>query len=77
MALELVLLISLVGMGILSTIAHPNSGLRAQFEESGPVLAARMERRMATGRCMQTPVGGGNGGCEGGTILFRSAAAPR
>jgi Flp pilus assembly pilin Flp len=72
MALELVLLVSFVGMAMISTIGNPNSGLRAQFEQSGPILAGRMERRMATGRCMQTPVGGAGLQCD--SILFSSKA---
>jgi len=72
MALELVLLISFVGMAILSTIGNPNTGLKAQFEQSGPILAARMERRMATGRCLQ--VGKGGGTPCGGTVLFTDAS---
>jgi len=76
MALELVLLISFVGMAMLSTIANPNSGLRAQFEQSGPILAGRMEKNMATGRCMQSPKGGGVT-CGEGTVLFIDASPKR
>ncbi|MGH1468904.1 MAG: hypothetical protein ACRBBP_08515 [Bdellovibrionales bacterium] len=71
MALELVLLISFVGLTIVSAMGG-DSGLTAQFRESGPMLAARMEKRMATGRCFQTPVGGGSGPCS--TIIFESAS---
>lgn len=70
MALELVLLISFVGMTLVSTLGGEN-GLKNQFRDSGPMLAARMERRMATGRCFQVPRGGGEP-CSG--ILFDSAS---
>ena len=76
MALELVLLISFVGMTILSTIANPNSGLKAQFEESGPLLAARMERRMAVGRCMQRPVNTPQD-CGDGTVIYDKASTKK
>jgi|GEM_PF-2453981 len=76
MALELVLLISFVGMTLFSTIAHPEKGLRAQFEDSGPILAARMERRMATGRCMQRNVNQTTD-CGTGTVLFSSASTKK
>lgn len=72
MALELVLLISFVGMGLLSTVGNPDSGLRAQFEKSGPILAGRMERRMATGKCFQLGVGGTGSICD--PILFAGAS---
>ncbi len=58
MALELVLLISFVGLVIVSAMMGEN-GLTAQFYNSGPMLAIRMEKRMATGKCFHVPKGGG------------------
>ncbi len=75
MTLELILLISFVGMGITSTMSGDN-GLTAQFRDSGPMLAARMERKMATGVCFEVPLGGGAGPCNSG-ILFESASPQR
>lgn len=71
MTLELVLLISFVGLVVVSSFTG-ESGLTAQFADSGPILAARMERRMTTGRCFQLPVGGGEP-CSG-TVLFVGAS---
>ncbi len=58
MTLELVLLISFVGLIITSAMMGEN-GLTAQFRNSGPMLAIRMEKRMTTGKCFHVPVGGG------------------
>lgn len=74
MTLELILLISFVGMGLTSTLMDSDKGIMAQFRDSGPILAARMERKMATGVCFSVQKGGvGPGPCQSG-ILYESAS---
>jgi len=74
MALELVLLMSFVGSLFISTFGNSETGLRAQFDNSAPILAGRMERKMASGRCFQVPKGGGDP-CSG--IIFTGASRLR
>ena len=74
MTLELVLLISFVGLIVVSSFTG-DSGLTAQFTDSGPMLAARMERRMATARCFQVSIGGSEP-CST-TTLFVGASSKR
>lgn len=74
MALELVLLVSFVGMTFVSTFGNSETGLKAQFDDSAPILAARMERKMASGRCLQVSPGGSQP-CD--SILFESGSTKR
>ncbi len=57
MTLELTLLISLVGLVIVSAFTGSNGPARI-FSDDGGKLGARIEQKMTTGRCFQTPVNG-------------------
>lgn len=70
MTLELTLLISLVGLVIMSAFTGSDGPARI-FSDDGGKLGARIERKMTTGRCFQTPKTGAAAVCD--NFLWESA----